>query len=293
MAYAYPIALAAISLFVLCLERLNPRHAEQPLIRRALGHDLLFLVLNGHFLGVALYEGSRRYLLPAIDGWLASQELTNSFYRNAAHDLPLLWQIPLALLVIDFLQWMVHNALHRVPALWPLHQLHHSVEDGEMDWVVSFRFHFGEVLVYKAVLFVPLAWFGFRSDVILVHAIFGTLIGHLNHANLSWTWGPLRYLLNSPAMHAWHHDYNADPRQVRNFGIIFSLWDWLFGTAYMPGHAPKRLGYAGAETYPRDVLGATGWPLARWIPASRRLLIARSLGVLIVIAGAWLVWGSV
>ena len=74
----------------------------------------------------------------------------------------------------DFIQWCVHNMLHRVPLFWEFHKAHHSVKDGEMDWIVSFRFSWLEVIVYKSVLYLPMVFFGFRWEALMFHAIFGT-----------------------------------------------------------------------------------------------------------------------
>ena len=64
-------------------------------------------------------------------------------------------------------------------------------------------------------------YLGFAPQALFFHAIIGTLIGHLNHANLTWDYGIFRYVLNSPRMHLYHHAYDA-PRTGQNFGIIFS-----------------------------------------------------------------------
>jgi sterol desaturase/sphingolipid hydroxylase (fatty acid hydroxylase superfamily) len=286
--YAYPIALAAISVFVAALDRTFPWRKEQKQLRRNLGQDLLHLVFNGHFLGLILFGIASRWILPPLDGWLAEVGLSRAIYRNAAADWPLALQIVVALFAIDFLQWGVHNLLHRVPFLWETHKCHHSVEDGEMDWIVAFRFQWTEVVVYRLVLYLPLAWLGFAAEAVFFHAVFGTLIGHLNHANLNLSWGPLRYLLNSPRMHIWHHEYSDDPKATRNFGIIFSCWDWLFGTAYMPDQSPKRLGFPGVQRFPKGFFAATAWPLTRWLPARGRGLTATLLGAAVLLMGGYL-----
>src|SRR5712692_1982808 len=55
--------------------------------------------------------------------------------------------------------------------------------------------------------------------------------------------GPLKYLVNSPEMHVWHHVHPDAGPPDRNFGITLSLWDWIFGTAYLPeGALPNGLG---------------------------------------------------
>ncbi|MFK8004551.1 MAG: rhodanese-like domain-containing protein [Polyangiales bacterium] len=285
-AYLYPISLAVISAFVAALEFFVPHRKGQRQLRPALGWDFLHLVFNGHFLGVIFYGVATSWLLPVFDGWLGGVGGTDLFYRSSAAGWPLFVQIPVALVAIDFLQWCVHNALHRVSFLWPLHKCHHSVEDGEMDWIVSFRFQWTEVVVYRLVLYAPLAWFGFATEAILFHAIFGTLIGHLNHANLNLSWGPLRYVLNSPKMHIWHHDYEGDRKTTKNFGIIFSVWDWVFGTAYMPDTPPARLGFPGVEDYPKSFFAAEVWPLGNIGSKGRARALSSAIAVALL-AGAW------
>jgi sterol desaturase/sphingolipid hydroxylase (fatty acid hydroxylase superfamily) len=269
-AYIYPIALALISVFVMTLEYFFPKR-EQKQLRKWLWSDVVHLVFNGHFLGVIIFGLSTYYVLPFIDTWLQANGWFDSVHRNAATTWPVWVQIIVAIVVIDFVQWCVHNLLHRVPFLWEFHKTHHSVKDGEMDWIVSFRFQWTEVMVYKAIQYLPLAWFGFHPYAVITHAVFGTLIGHLNHANLDWDWGPLKYVLNSPNMHIWHHDYEGDTHTTVNFGIIFSTWDWIFGTAKMPDHDPPHIGFHGVEEFPESFFEQALWPIRscrKYLPAA-------------------------
>lgn len=288
-AYLYPVALGIISLAVFALEAWRPWRPEQPQFRSTLPSDLLHLIFNGHFLGVMLYGIGQVWLAPPLFSTLRAAGAYEAIHANAAAHWPLWLQIPFVILVLDFLQWCIHNLLHRVPWLWTFHQTHHSVVDGEMDWIVAFRFQWGEIVVYKALQYLPLAFFGFASEAVLVHAIFGTLIGHLNHANLDWDYGPLRYVLNNPRMHIWHHDYDRDARSTVNFGIILSLWDYLFGTAQVPKHPPHRLGYEGVEAHPRDFFGQAAWPISGWLPRARYgRVIGGALGLALLGAGWYL-----
>ena len=282
-AYAYPIALAAISVCVAALERAMPARPDQGARRPHVGWDAVYLVFNGHMLGLILYGLASAYVVPMSDAFLEARGWEGALSRPLAASWAVGTQIVVALLVTDFIHWCVHRLLHRVPWLWELHKCHHSVEDGEMDWLVAFRFQWTEVVVYRVLQYVPLAFFGFSEVAVLFHAVFGTLIGHLNHANLPITWGPLRYVLNSPRMHMWHHDYEGDARSTKNFGIIFSCWDWLFGTAYMPDAPPARIGFPGAETYPRNFFAATLWPAQRWWSALQRPWLATVLGVALIV----------
>ena len=285
-AYLYPISLAAFSALVFTLERFFPWRAEQQQLRPKLWSDLIHLVFNGHFLGVLLAGLADTWVLPLLDRWLGTHGLTDAVYRNAAGSWPLWLQVIAALVVVDFIQWCVHNLLHRVPALWELHKAHHSVKDGEMDWIVSFRFSWLEVIVYRSVLYLPLVFFGFAWEALLFHAIFGTLIGHLNHSNLDLGHGAWRYVFNSPRMHIWHHDYEGDSRHTVNYGIIFSAWDWIFGTAKLPPQPPRKLGFPGVEQFPSDFFGQEVWPLQRVAPRVRATALW-SLAGLAALGVAW------
>lgn len=66
--------------------------------------------------------------------------------------------------------------------------------------------------------------------------------------------GPwMKYIFNSPEMHIWHHAYELpeDRRTGVNFGLTLAIWDYLFGTNYIP-HEGKdiKLGFPGVEEYP-------------------------------------------
>lgn len=285
-AYLYPISLAALSGLLVILERFFPWRPEQKQLRPKLWSDLIHLVFNGHFLGVLLAGLAGTWILPQVDRWLSAEGLTETVYRSAAADWPVWAQVIVALLVIDFLQWCVHNILHRVPLFWEFHKAHHSVQDGEMDWIVSFRFSWLEVVVYRSLLYLPMVFFGFGMEALMFHAIFGTLIGHLNHANLDLGHGPWRYVLNSPRMHIWHHDYDGDSKTTVNFGIIFSCWDWIFGTAKMPADPPAQIGFAGVDTYPGNFFSQEIWPLERLWPSMKNKWVWSIVGAL-VMATLW------
>ena len=289
----YPLSLLAISIGVMALEAWRPWRSAQRQFRPRLISDLTHLVFNGHFLGVLVYLAWERGIEPAVRGSLDRTGLGSWGFFDAAATWPIWVQIVVALFVIDLVQWGVHNLLHRVPFLWEYHKVHHSVRDGEMDWIVSFRFHWMEVVVYKSVLYLPLAFFGFGTEAILTHAIFGTLIGHLNHANLNWDYGPLRYLLNNPRMHLWHHDVNGDAKSTVNFGVVFSCWDYLFGTARVPHDPPEAIGFDGVERLPKHFLGHALWPLGAWRQsgaarwAAAFMLFTLATASALVVAGGW------
>lgn len=98
------------------------------------------------------------------------------------------------------------------------------------------------MIFYNAALYVPAALLGVAGTVALSVGVFDTLIGHFAHANLRWRIGWLKYVINSPEMHLWHHNHPECGPVNRNFALTLSVWDWLFGTARAPSEAPTRLG---------------------------------------------------
>ena len=240
----YPVWLVGLSLLFVAAERIWPRYPAQRLLRRGWLSDLAYIVFNSEYLGVLLGLVSIRIIesfqLKRLEVGLLSTA-------------PFWIQFIAFLLVFDFLQWSIHNLLHRVDFLWQFHKVHHSIVD--LDWIGDWRFHWVEIIVYRSLLYIPAAFFGFRGDVMFWAGIVNTFVGHFAHANLRWHIGPLRYILNSPEMHIWHHNHPDSGPVNRNFGITLSIWDWIFGTAHLPPRDPARLGFEGIESYPAQLPG--------------------------------------
>ena len=66
--------------------------------------------------------------------------------------------------------------------------------------------------------------------------------------------GPImKFLFNHPEMHIWHHahDLPEERRTGVNFGLSLAIWDFIFGTAYIPTDGRDiKLGFPGIETFP-------------------------------------------
>ena len=251
--HGYFFWLLVISAGCLVAERIRPWRRGQKFFRKEFFHDLFWLFFNGHYFAV-LFAYVTAFVAQAF-----FPVLEGAKSWNLLGGWPIAAQAILYFLFKDLLDWFVHNLLHRVPALWEFHKLHHSIV--EMDWIGNFRFHWMEIVVYQGLTYLPLVILGVDPLVILIVAVASTIIGHLNHSNLDITWGPFRYLFNSSRMHIWHHmhDLPYDRQKGVNFGISLSLWDWVFRTAYWPaprecpGQQPDRLGYPGMEKLPRSL----------------------------------------
>lgn len=256
----YSLWLFGLSVFFLVAERCWPERPRQ-VWRTGFGQDLLYLVFHGEYLGVLLGSLSI-HVIGALNQVLDAAGWRQVVYFQLMAGQSLWLQIPALLLLFDLAQWLIHNLLHRVSWLWEFHKLHHSIE--EMDWLGNWRFHWMEVIVYRSLLYVPAAFFGFSDGAMFSFGVFNTLMGHFAHSNLRIRIGPLRYIVNSPEMHIWHHAHPDSGPINRNFGIALSLWDWLFGTAYLPdARRPERLGFAGIGRYPRSLAGRMLAPFRR------------------------------
>lgn len=147
----------------------------------------------------------------------------------------------LLVVLFDLGDYLAHLALHRIPLLWELHKVHHSATF--LSPVTSFRVHPCEALVYTvghSVIIAPLLGalsFFYRLNVTdLVDLMFTTNLAvlvltfnHLKHSHVQISLGPLDYVLISPHMHQLHHSCRLE-HWDKNLGLIFSLWDWAFGT---------------------------------------------------------------
>ncbi|MBK8231252.1 MAG: sterol desaturase family protein [Candidatus Eisenbacteria bacterium] len=256
---AYLLWLLIISALFLVAERAVPWRRGQPAFRRGWLRDLGFLALNGHLLSLVTAGISGAI---ALVGAQAMRSAGVSVEGSPVATWPLPVQFVVFLVVADFLQWCIHNLLHRVPWLWTFHQVHHAITT--MDWIGNWRFHWAEILVYRALQWLPLTLLNVSPEAIAAVAIVTTFWGELNHSNLDIGFGRLGWVLNSPRMHLWHHDRSVEGGVAKNFGIVFSLWDHLFRTAYWPrDRSPERLGYAGIEAMPESLAGELLWPLTR------------------------------
>ncbi len=247
--------LAGLAILFILLERFWPRLAGQSVFRRGWLSDAIYLVFNSKYLSILLgYVTSL---------WIA--KLDRAVGPGWVGAWPWWVQFTVLLVSLDFLKWCIHNLLHRVPWLWEFHKVHHSVV--EMDWLSDWRFHWGEILVYNSLLYAPVALLGARGEVALAVGVVDTLVGHFAHANLRWRVGWLKYVLNSPEMHLWHHSHPDCGPSNRNFALTLSIWDWIFGTAHVPTHHPARLGFDGVERFPTALPGQ--W-LAPFLAALRK-----------------------
>ena len=255
--------LISLSLLVFALEIFIPWRKKQAVFRKGFWLDAFYMIFNFFLFSLIGYNALSNVGVSLFNDFLGLFGIEN-LVAFEVQSFPVWAQLLLMFIVADFIQWNVHRMLHRVPWLWKFHQVHHSVK--EMGFAAQFRFHFMETLVYKSAQYIPLAMIGFGIEQFFVVHMFTVFIGHLNHANLDWSYGKLGYVFNNPRMHIWHHAKELPPehRYGMNFGLSLSIWDYLFGTAYVPRSGKNiEIGFPGDEHFPEDFNQQVIFPFKR------------------------------
>jgi sterol desaturase/sphingolipid hydroxylase (fatty acid hydroxylase superfamily) len=134
------------------------------------------------------------------------------------------------ILLLDYVYWWWHFALHRVPFLWRFHNVHHT--DLDMDVSTAARFHFGEMILSVFLFLATLPLIGISPSMFVVFWIVFEISVQFQHSN----WGLpviVEQILNrvfvTPRMHGIHHSI-VERETNSNWGTIFVWWDWIHGT---------------------------------------------------------------
>ena len=240
--------LILISALVYSLELLFPWRKNQKPIRKDFWLDLLYMFFN--FFAFSIVISGIYSLLGEFFSIIGIQY--NSIQLIDLDGLGVFWSLLIFFVLLDFVQWLTHIALHRFEALWKFHQIHHSVK--EMGFAAHMRYHWMENILYKPLKTIGVMLLGgFEPEQAYIIHFVAISIGHLNHANVKLDYGILRYVFNNPIMHLYHHAYHLpkDKNQGVNYGISLSVWDYLFGTNYIPDqNGSIELGFPGDEHVP-------------------------------------------
>ncbi len=250
----YVTILTVVSLAAFVAEQVRPWRKSQARIRRDFWLDGFYVVFNFFLFSLLGYAALSEVVALAFNDLLRATLGWENLVAIKLGTLPVVAQLVVFFILRDFVHWNIHRLLHLNPRLWEFHKVHHSVR--EMGFAAHLRYHWMETLVYRTLEYIPMAMLGFGiTDFFIVHTI-ALSLGHLNHSNVAPPYGPLRYILNSPQMHLWHHAKAQPGPTGCNFGLSLSVWDWLFKTAYWPRDpADEPLGFDGIENYPNGFFG--------------------------------------
>ncbi len=199
-------------------------------------------------MGIAVLVGG---VLTTLDGLAREESLWGSLDdRTLRRTL----DVVVGLLIFEVMSYAYHRAAHRVPALWRLHQVHHSAES--MDWLASFRQHPLEIVLMTLVQNAPLVLLGIPLGAHVTVLLLLRLNTVFVHANLKIPVGPWSLLLATPRFHHRHHQRDG---AVRNYASLFPWIDRVFGT-----HDDGEAGPVGLPTAtPRGFLGLLAFPFTR------------------------------
>ena len=145
----------------------------------------------------------------------------------------------------DFAFYVDHVLKHRIPLLWEFHKVHHSAEvltpfTIERKHPVAFMMMIPIVFVAVGVCqgIAAALFFGRIEETTLfginAFVALSNLAGaHLRHSHMWLSFGRLDRVIVSPAVHQVHHSAAPEHRD-KNYGETFAIFDWLFGTLYLP-----------------------------------------------------------
>jgi sterol desaturase/sphingolipid hydroxylase (fatty acid hydroxylase superfamily) len=197
-------------------------------------------------------------LLPAYVGVLSLlyKSLTGGFTFTAMVPVPLPVKIVAAVVIFDFLQWGNHWIRHKVRPFWHFHSIHHSQR--ELNTFTDLRIHSGEYFIAETIAFMPMLALGVPALAVMGVGGFRMWYARFVHANIGMNFGPLKHVFVTPQYHRIHH--SIEPRhQDKNFGVILTVWDRIFGTLNRNYDEYPATGVIGLEFEPPRRLAPTAW----------------------------------
>ncbi len=245
---------AVATVFLLLLEIVTGRHkgVYQPgdfkllLGSFMLGRGVMAL------LAAALVAGIYNLVIPASTGTLDG----TSFWLA----------LPLLMLVDEFCFYWVHRWAHEgmgprkwLGGLWKIHRTHHSGK--HMNVMLNFRLNLSWYFIIPAAWVNGLALHLGLAEAVVTNILIKQVWNVVTHSNFRWDdpirrhrvlgryFRALEHVLVSPGIHHTHHGYGKDGATYRNFGVVLSLYDWLFGTLKIPEGRPARYGLPGPTAH--------------------------------------------
>ncbi|MDO8035862.1 sterol desaturase family protein [Janthinobacterium sp. SUN128] len=194
---------------------------------------------------------------------VAGQRLLPDAIPAALSALPLWGKILLGLLIGEVGTYWGHRLSHEIPWLWRYHAVHHSTE--QLYFLANTRTHPVDMVVTRLFGLTPLYLLGLAgpsaagSAAPVLLLLIGTVWGFFIHANLRWRFGPLEWLVATPAFHHWHH--SKFEHINRNYASTLPVLDRLFGTYHLPRAWPAACGIEAAM--PQTLAGQLAAPFRR------------------------------
>jgi sterol desaturase/sphingolipid hydroxylase (fatty acid hydroxylase superfamily) len=240
------LSLAAIggsAVVMALLERIVPYTRGQTFLREGFFDDFaLYTIAQSYVLSIVIFS-IVIVRLDALGGFSRFQLLAGW---------PLWLQVTLFVVTHDFYIYWMHRWQHANRFMWRLHEAHHSPRS--VDWLSGSRSHCFEILINQTVEFAPIVLLGASPEVIPLKGAISAVWGMYIHSNLDVRTGWLQWIVNGPEMHRWHHAMGKGMRS--NFSTKLAIWDWMFGTAYLPSDQ-RAADYGIRSWFPKHYVGQT------------------------------------
>jgi sterol desaturase/sphingolipid hydroxylase (fatty acid hydroxylase superfamily) len=211
-------------IFCFGLEYLSPR-SKHKTDDRFIIEDGAWFILN-EFLLTVLFGYSSYYIGHNLSIYLDSLSINLS-------SINIVFQFIIFLLYTDMLSYFAHFFVHRNKYLRLIHKTHHSVKF--LNPLSTFRHSIPEKFYFSVFI-------GSLNSLLVVSPGVRELVFIIinstdifQHANIKLKIPYfLNYIFIFPDNHLYHHSKTNLKPYGQNFGLLFSCWDILFRTFYLP-----------------------------------------------------------
>jgi sterol desaturase/sphingolipid hydroxylase (fatty acid hydroxylase superfamily) len=229
--------LATLVVIFVPLEHLFAVHPKK-VFRKQIGADLIYFFITTLLPAAVLGPPI------ALLAWIIHRAIPNHFLLWTA-SWPLWLQTIVAVIAAEIGYYWAHRLSHEIPFLWRFHSIHHSAE--EVDFLVNTRAHPVDLVFSRFCALAPIYILGLGgprtasgSIVPVIATLITTSWGFFIHANIRWRFGPLEWIVSTPAFHHWHHTLSGPIN--RNYSSTLPWLDRIFGTHYLPKEWPTAYG---------------------------------------------------
>jgi len=241
----FPILLVFSALMISFLERILPYEVEFNTPK----NDRL---LDGtHFTINSLVKQSGAFTVALLSPYL----IIGEGFWNMSFSFEL--QFVIALALFDFVLFFVHKLSHEIPFLWKFHAIHHSSR--RLYWLNGEKRHPIHAMFEGLPALFIMMFLGIPEVVILAVLSFLGVNMFLQHANIDYKTGFLKYIFSNAEVHRFHHRTSEKESQV-NYSAVFLLWDHLFGSFYYKNDHVSEVGIRGEEDFTSEYIKQFVYP---------------------------------
>ena len=249
----FVLTLVILAFIFIPLEGFFAKYPDQKILRVGWVTDMKYFMVS--HIGIQLFTFLT--VMP-IQYWIT--HLPNNPIVPYVQAQPIWLQFIELLIVVDFVVYWLHRAMHEVNFLWRFHAIHHSTE--HMDWLASSRLHVVEVLMTRFLATLPIFLLGFHTSAVFAYLIFISIHAIFIHSNVRFRFPYLRWIIATPEFHHWHHS-SEKPAIDKNYAAFIPVYDLIFKSVYMPNHLASVYGTVGYKI-PNSFVKQFTWPFKRY-----------------------------